>query len=146
MPGFTMLGDNSRTTFLALEPEKISVEFEAAAAVKRGQPVKLDTTGKVTPWAKADTEAQLLGIAYTDASTGQLVTVWTRGYVLMYGISNATQNAGLCTFESYDSATDVNGTKGYSKFSVSPTAGQEMGWALDAATAANQLIRVLVKN
>jgi len=146
MPPFTTLGTNSKTTILSMESHKLAIEFEAAAAVKKGQLVKLDTTGKVTPWAKADLQHTIIGMCHDDAAIGELVTVHTRGYALIYGISNAIQNAGLATFESFDTSNAVNGVTGYSKFSISAVADQDMGWALDAATAANQLIRVLIRD
>ncbi len=144
---FTAIGGKTKTTFLQTPNDKISIEFEVAAAqtLKRGQPVKLTTDGKITPWAQADLEHTLLGYCYSDGAAGELVTVITRGTAVIFGISAAAQNAGPVSFASYDTATDINGVKGYSVYAAEVTAAEVSGLALDNAAGANALIRVLLR-
>lgn len=141
----TSLGSNSKTTFLATEEDKITIEFTTAAVVKKGQPVKLTPAGLVTPWATTDGVASLIGYVYADAASGDLVTVWSKGFIILYGLSNAIQNAGPVAYTSYDSTTDI-GSIGYSKYAAATDPLTINGWSLDAATAAGQLIRVLLMN
>lgn len=141
------LGNPSKTTFLHVESGKTFLEFEAAAAIKRGQPLKLDATGKATPWAKADLEHTLIGYAYNDAAVGEFVTAFVRGYAVIYALSAAALNCGPVAYNSYDAATVVGGVSGYNKYDDNQVGATEVnGWALDAAAAADVLIRVLLKN
>lgn len=142
---FTTLGSKTKTTFLHTEAHKTTQEFTVGAtAVKSGMPIKLDTDGKISPWVKTDGLHLLVGYCYNDAAVGALVTVWTRGYMIIFALSNAAINAGIASYESFDAASEVEGTVGYSKYSQGTTAANTNGWALDSATGANELIRVLL--
>lgn len=142
MPGLTVLGTPSKTTFLIVQNEKISIEFAAFEAIKKGQPVRIHTDGTVRVWAQADLLPTLVGYAYSDVAVNELVTVITRGFTVINVLSNAAMNAGLGGYLSYDSATDIGGTVGYSKYVV-PAATTANAWILDVATAANQIVRAL---
>lgn len=139
-----ILGSNSKTTFLASEPEKISVEFTTALAIKKGQPIKLTAAGLATPWAPADLLHTLVGYAYSDCAVGELLTVWTRGYCIIYALSNAALSAGPVAYTSYDASTVVGGVSGYSKYATNATPAQNNAWSLNQATAADELIMVLL--
>lgn len=145
MPGYNTIGNQTKTTFLNTEAHKLSLEFVANAAVKSGQPVKLTNDGKVTPWAKTDALNLCIGYAYQSADANEYVTVFVRGYLVIWALSTGTSlNAGPVALQGYDSSTDAGGNrKGYSQYGAvsSDTAS---AWALDAAAAANTLIRVLV--
>lgn len=144
MGSLTTFGNPSKTTFLATEEYKITVEATAKAVIRQGQPLKIDpTTGGVVIWLKTDPLSSLVGYAYGNAAIGELVTFWSRGYAMIYAISKAAQNAGPVSYDSYDDTTAVGGTMGYNVYAA---AGVDAinGWALDKATAANQLIRVLL--
>ena len=145
MGSLTVLGKKSKTTFLASEEYKITVELVASAAIKKGQPIKLDANGKAAIWAKADTIDLLIGYAYGDCASGELTTIWSRGYVIIYAISKGAQNAGVVCYDSYDASTDIGGSTGYNVYAAA-TVGTDpvVGWSLDKTTAANQLIRVLL--
>ena len=145
MPGITLLGSKSKTTFLAPEEDKVTVELTANEAIKKGQPIKLTADGKAAVWAKADTEAALIGYAFGDAAAGELTTIWSRGYAVIFGISKAAQNAGPAVYDSYDSATDISGASGYSVYDTAAPAAVN-GWVLDQSTGANELIRILLKD
>lgn len=142
---FTMLGSVSKTTFLTTEEYKITIELTCLVALKKGQPVKLDpTTGKADLWVTADGITKLIGYSYGDFAIGELTTIWSRGYAMIWAISPGAQNAGPATNSSYDSSTDIGGTTGYSVYTLSSTVAAINGWVLDVATGANQLIRVLL--
>lgn len=144
------LGNNSKTTFLIVEYNKLSLEFEAAVALKVGQPVKLAADGKVTLWAAADLRHTFIGICYSDAAIGDLVTVFTRGYAEMYALSNAACPAGAASYAAYDAATaapaggENTGLLGWSKYGPAAAPDQAIAWNLVNAVGANELIRVLI--
>lgn len=138
-----ILGSPSKTTILAIENDKLALEFEASADVKKGQPVTLDTNGKVKPWATADTRTKCLGVAHKNAATGELVTIVTRGFVLINAYAAGALNAVPVTYASYDSTTDVGGTTGYSVYAASATDADLIGWNLTKVTGAG-LIQVLL--
>lgn len=140
------LGKVSKTTFLIIQHAKVSIEFVAAAALKEGQPVKLNAVGDVVAWAKADGRFKLIGYCATDAANGDMVTVLTRGYIEMFALSNAACDAGPATWEAYDAATaGPNGeAAGYNKFGPGAADADSCAWNLVQAAGADELIRVLL--
>lgn len=144
MGSLTTLGGKTKTTFLHSENHKTTFEATAAAALKKGQPVKLDADGKVSAWAKTDLLYKCVGYCYGDVASGEVVTIWSRGYAIIYGLSTAALDAGPVAFEAYNSATDIDGATGYSEYANSATAAENNGWALDQADADNELVRVLL--
>lgn len=140
----TALGGASRTIFLQHEAHKLTVEFEASAAIKAGEMVKLVNDGRIAKWVKTDLQHLCIGIAVMDAAAaGDMVTVWTRGYCLITALSHAALNAGPALYES----TVANGDNaGYTKWDDGADATNIAGWILDDAAAPDELIRVLIKN
>lgn len=142
----TTFGTPSKTILLASEEDKISIEFTTNAAIAEGQFVQLNADGTVGVWVKANGRSSLLGIALSTAASGALLTVLTRGYALTYGISGAAQASGLGTSTGYDTTTVVGSLKGYNTITITATDSEMVGWALDVAAAAGQLIRFLVRD
>lgn len=149
MPGFTALGDNTKNTFLITEAHKLTVEFKSTAAINSGQPVKLASDGRISPMGGTDLQHLCIGVAYNSVDAAdKYVTVWTRGYALVLGLSNASQGAGGVAWASYDSSnapSAVPGTTGYNKYKAMTDATDMVAWQLDNATAANQLVRILMR-
>lgn len=141
--GFSTLGNETKTTFLAIESHKMSQEFDASAVVRRGQPVKLAADGSVVPWTGADPLTSLLGYCYTDAAIGELVTVFVRGFMLIYAITDAALNAGPASYKTYDGTTSIGGKIGYSQYTAVGAGQNANAWNLDTAGAANTLVRIL---
>lgn len=146
------LGSKTKNIVLNSEEDKLSLEFAVAAAntVKIGQPVKLNAAGEVLPWAKADGVHTLIGFAISDAAAAELVTIRTKGFMVVFAISLGALNCVPVTYNSFDSATDIGGTTGYMVVEGLGTGGsdttQHMGWCLDVAAGANGLVRVLLRN
>lgn len=134
------LGSSSSTILLqGFSQHFTHVEFEAVAKVYKGQPVKLDATGKVTPYLNGDDKSLMIGIAHATAEAGELVTVVTRGL----GVVNAQANAAL------NPATPVQVHSYYATnervlYIQSAALTDRVGWALDVATAQYDDIRVLI--
>lgn len=138
------LGNKTKTTWLHTENHKTVFEATTSAAVKKGQPLKLDATGTVSPWAKTDLLYKCVGYAHEDVESGGLVSVWARGYAIKYGLTTGALNAGPVAYQGYDASTDIGGATGYSTYANSATAAENNAWALDDADGADALVRVLV--
>lgn len=148
MGALTSLGKQSKTTILAVNPHKLHIEFTAAGTIYNGQPVKLDTAGLVTPWAKTDALSLLIGYAYTQAQekvlVNETVTVITRGNLLIFAMASGDIDCGPATFSSYDTTTeDTNDNLGYNVYEAAG-ANTANGWILDNPAAAGEVIRVLL--
>ena len=136
------IGSTTKTLFLKQESHKLFEEFTVASAttIKKGQFVKLDTAGKLVATVKAAAAQENIGIAMQDGTAGTLITVMMRAYAITYcEAGTASMNAGpVCLF-----TTAYNGTSGYASVddaSVDHTL--QVGWALDAATSAGDIVRV----
>jgi hypothetical protein len=145
------LGKNTKNLIFKSEGNKLSEEFTVGAtAVKQGMPVKLDNSGNVIPWVNTDGEPLLIGIAMTDQAVGELVTVWTRGYMVIKCIVAGAVNCGPATYSSYDASTDISGTTGYNVVAAATVSSgastNQFGWLLDAGVNSGDVVRVLIKN
>lgn len=140
---FPTLGTQTRTIFLNKEQHKLHLEFTANNTIKIGQPVKLHTDGTVQAYLAGDAgTTPILGYALHDATSGQLLTVATRGYAVIMCYSEiAIPSTGMCRFMSFFSSGDQN----YNRVQVTGTTIANMaGWVLDTAAGVNGLVRVLV--
>ena len=148
----TLLGNKTKTTILALESDRISLEFTASTAIAVGQPVKINADGTVSPWTTADKIINLVGYAY-NAATGanDLLTVFVRGFILIYALSKAADAAGSAKYDSYDTTTQLsqNVPPGFNVYAKGVDGTDDLicnAFILDASTGAGNLIRVLLKN
>lgn len=145
----TSLGGASKTTVLAEEEFKVRVEFTVNATINKGQLAKLNAAGQVLPWTAADLQHTCIGYADSTEAAGALVTIVTRAYAILYAISTGATNAGIGMQTGYDSAdaeTSLNGAIGFNEWGAAADVTNTVGWIIDPATAANQLMRVLVKD
>lgn len=138
------LGTQTPEAIFAKGPEshKLHIDFEVRASneVYLGQMVAIHTDGTVFALAADSDEHACVGVAVHNASAGEQVTVATRGYAVVRGQSQAALSPGPVQAKSFDSTNKVN------EFATSTGVGKTIGWSLDEATAANQTIRVLIKN
>ena len=137
------LGSTTKNIFLNQESHKLSLEFtvKAGSAVKAGMVVELHTDGTVQPVTTATAATTGIGVALTNRDAGEKVTVVTRGYMVVEAWAKTAMDAGPVIWDSYDGTNEVNL---YDDTSV--TAANISGWALNAATSANDAILVLIKN
>lgn len=139
------LGTPAITKILHTEADKTTIEAVVGGSgltIKEGQPVKLAADGTVILWAPADGIDALLGYAYQAATvTGNVLTIFTRGYMILNTLSAAALNAGPAKYSALDSAT------GYTQY-VAATVGTDAvnGWVLDQAAGASVVVRVLLKD
>lgn len=108
--------------------------------IKKGQPVKLTTDGKVVPLASGDDAYLCIGVALQDRAGGELVTVVTRGYLILFATSAAAHNAGPAVFTGYDTSNNRP------EVDDGGSATTTMGWLIDDAAGAGEKVRILVKD
>lgn len=137
------LGSQTKTLFLKQESHKLFEEFEVAAtrSVKKGQPVILVTGGYIDAAVKAGAAQASVGIAMQDGAAGELVTVMTRGFAITYAEAGTT---ALVPGPVSLHTTAFNTATGYVEVDdAAIDATTQVGWALDNATNAGDIIRVL---
>lgn len=140
----TQFGGKTKTLFLNnVEEEKLHLAFEADVTIKAGQPVVLTIDGKIEPAAGDATDAALIiGYSIMNGAAGDEVTIAMRGYTTIFAMSDAAQPAGPVSY------AGVNGTDGfytnYAEVEAIDALANANGIALDAAAAANELIRVVL--
>lgn len=102
-------------------------------------PVELSTAGKVQPLTPGtDVSMNCIGTATKAGGSGEMVTVSMRGSNIVFGQATGAILPGAVNYDSYDATT------GYSKFNqTSVTEPKMAGWALDEATTAGDIIRIV---
>lgn len=135
------LGDSVQSRILKTESHKLHHEFtvKAANSVRQGMLVKLHTDGTVEPVDAADTNNLAIGYCLQDAAAGEYVTVVCRGYAIIFAESQGALNAGPVEYDDFGS-----GSYDLPEFIAATDTTDYVGWAIDSASGANEIIRVLV--
>jgi hypothetical protein len=133
-------GTQTEQLLLKSESHKMAHEFEAAAAIKKLQKVKLNNAEKVVALAADDDEHLCIGYALHDAAIGENTTVVVRGYALIKGISQAAVVSGPVQHKGFNATVNLN------SYAAAASAAKCVGWNLTTAAAADEEIWVLVKN
>lgn len=161
MPG--TIGDTTKTLFLVgPEAHKLHLEFEVntGATIEKGQLVILATNGKIAPAGTAAAEHTVIGVALHSGTAGELVTVATRGYSVIFAEAKSALNAG--PVETYTGAGTnypqrVNAAASTTYYVAATSGGavttaftpnpvDMIGWSLDVAGDAGDVVRVLLKD
>lgn len=154
----TTLGSVTRTYISAYEEDKIACEFSASVAVNKGMPVKLAADGTIVPWVKTDLQHLFLGIAQKTITAamitiggtgpdGPLVTVITRGYCLVYGVTTHTATTLAAGPATTPGVATTSGFTDYNQYTVATDVTDAIGWILDAsASGIDKVIRILIKD
>ena len=109
--------------------------------VRPGMPVEINpATGKIIPLAN-DGNLEYIGVSLHTSKGGELVTVALRGYAVIFAQASEVLSPGPVNWDSYDETKQENK---YNQTSVTTITFQ--GWALDAAAAAGDIIRVVVRS
>ena len=147
----TILGSKTKTVFLkGIENHKLHHEFEVAAnnTIKKGQPVFLDTDGMVCvalaangggEGAPATPANNIIGWSIHNGEAGEMVTIGMKAFGIVWAMPNTALNAGPVQ---YGGLNDEDPT--YNSFATAADAASTIGWALDKAAAADELIRVAI--
>lgn len=140
----TVLGENPKTIFLkGIENHKLHHEFavETGNSVKKGQPVKLTATGTVVPAAADEPVENIIGHSIHNGAADELITVGMKAMGIVWASPNAAVDAGPVKYAGLNS-TDSD----YNAYAAVGAGAATLlyGWALDQATAADDLIRVAI--
>lgn len=139
----TKFGENTETLFLkGLEAHKLHHEFTVAATatagVRKGQPVVLNSAGEVLPAATGAKAQTIIGYSIHNGKAGELVTIGMKAYGIIYCKPNAAVAAGPVQYAGQNTAEPE-----YPAVAAAAADGTTlMGWALDEAEAANDMIRL----
>lgn len=142
----TVLGDIAKTIFLkGPESHKLHHQFAVASGVTvlEGQPVKLNATGEVQPLGGGGLNKLCIGFAVHSGTDGELVTVVMKAFAIIFASTSKALVTGPVQYEG------VNATDGdYMDYEAAVDADHEdvVGWALDAAAGADEIIRVALGN
>lgn len=107
--------------------------------VYKGMPVQLNAFGRIEPFI-AGNNADYIGISIHNSTAGQLATIAVVGMGIINGQANAALTPGKVDFVGYDVVTGTN------KYATASSDTTYQGWALDDATTAGDIIRVLIKS
>jgi hypothetical protein len=125
------------------EAHKLHLEFGLQGDVFKGQLVKMYTDGKVTALADGDAEYLCVGISIHDNGSpydSDYGVMAVRGYTVIMAQASAALNAGPVESGGFDEATSRQ------IVTTASDAGHTIGWALDVAGDAGDIIRVLIKD
>ncbi|MEM2147910.1 MAG: DUF2190 family protein [Candidatus Bathyarchaeia archaeon] len=142
------MADNTGKSWMSIgetdDPNAIIETFEAAAAITKGDPVYLSADDKVSPAASAQ---DCVGIALKNVAAGDPCPVIIRGRVkvkvggavtrgkAVYGADSSKRVLQLA-----DQAVNEGGTATYTVYY-----NRKLGWALESASAADDLIFIYVE-
>lgn len=138
-----LLGDKTKTVFLkGIESHKLHHEFQVATgqSVKVGQPVVLNATGEVSQAADNAKAGTIIGYSIHNGAAGEFVTVGMKAMAIVWASPNAALSAGPVKYEGMNDEDAL-----YNSFvAASADHSDLVGWALEDATAADELIRVAI--
>ncbi|MEM4700630.1 MAG: DUF2190 family protein [Candidatus Bathyarchaeia archaeon] len=142
------MADNTGKPWMGIgetdDPRAVIETFEAAAAITKGDPVYLSTDDKVSPATSAQ---DCIGIALKSASAGDPCPVLIRGRVKVKAGGGITRGKAVYGADSSkrilqltDQAVNEGGTATYTIYY-----NRKLGWALESASAAEDLIFIYVE-
>lgn len=133
------LGEVTRIVFLEdPEPGKLHIEFEAAAALKKGQQVKLGISGTIVALASGDSAHLNLGVLIQDVASGERATVAVKGYAVIIARAGAALNAGPVQIGDYDTTNDRP------VYATATGAGTTVGYNITQLAAAGENNVILI--
>lgn len=139
----TKFGDVTETLFLkGFEAHKLHHEFSVATgvgalAVRKAMPVKLNDAGEVVPATAAEPHNNIIGYSIHNGNPGELVTIALKAYGIVYCKPNAAVIAGPVQYAGQNTLEPE-----YPAVVAAANAANLMGWALDEAEGANDMIRL----
>lgn len=138
------MADVSGKTWMAIgetdDPNAVIESFEAAAAVTKGDPVYLSADDKVSPAASAQ---DCIGIATKTVSAGQPCPVLTRGRVKVKAGGAITRGKAVYGADAQKRVVALADINEGGSSTVSWT--KKLGYALESATAADDLLFIVVE-
>lgn len=152
MANFQKFGYNTqRAAIFKSESHKLNQAFpvKKGESVIQGQPVVLNSDGTIQGFKTTDNIKNIIGWASTDSKNpaygesrqhGEIdVTIMVKGFAIIWGVSKAATVAGPVK---PTGAKDADGI--YSEYDVDTTSTNPIAFNLTPATAAGELIQILV--
>jgi len=138
------MADKTGKTWMAIgetdDPNAVIESFEAAAAITKGDPVYLSADDKVSPAASAQ---DCIGIAVKSVSSGEQCPVLIRGRVKVKVGGAVTRGKAVYGADSSKRVVALADINEGGSSTISWT--RKLGWALETASAANDLIFIYVE-
>ena len=134
----TQFGEpTKRTLILKHESHKLHHEFEVAADLRRGQPAVLNEDGTISPAAAGAAANTVVGYSVHNAAAGELATLVMKPFLIVFAQVNQATVAGPVAY-----GGQSNDDADYANFTAAVDATTQIGFALDQALAAGDMIRV----
>lgn len=135
------LGQKTKNNgFLKTESHKLHQAFSVATGqtIFKGQPVKMNANGEVVPAAVEEVKTNVIGFAMFGATEGQRCTVIMKSpSILFVEASDIFNCTNFITYNGYSVGTEYNLVK-----TANADATNSIGWALDRAVAAGDILRI----
>ncbi|MGB9960278.1 MAG: DUF2190 family protein [Candidatus Bathyarchaeales archaeon] len=142
------MADNTGKSWMAIgetdDPKALIDTFEAAAAITKGDPVYLSADDKVSPATSAQ---DCIGIVLKSVAQGDPCPVLIHGRVKVKAGGAITRGKAVYGADSSkrvlqltDQAVNEGGTATYTVYY-----NRKLGWALESASAADDLIFIYVE-
>lgn len=127
------IGSITTTIIEKAESHKLHQAFVVSGtAVFKGQPVKLNANGTISPYVAADAENVKIGVAIMDGAVGEEVTVSVKGHMITNGLATGALAAGPVEY----SGVDANGV---CQYVVSSAATKTIGYNLTQVAGAGSI-------
>lgn len=135
-----LAGDQTaQALFLNIESHKLMLGFPSSAPLKRGQPVKLGTDGRVAPLGASDAAYLCIGHSiHNYPGVMDEVTIVMRAHMVITAISSGAVNAGPAKWAAMGTGDYVE----RSVYVAAADAATTQGYILTPATGANEEIEV----
>lgn len=144
-----VLGNTTKTTFYKRDTHVIHQEFTVKAGVniEVGMPVKLTADGKIEPFAPGNKfDTLCIGFSLHKRAEGEIATIQMRSRGIIYAQASAALPTGPVKFAGNIAAINNLPQETVNTFATDGVGTDEMiGWAIDAAIAPNEEIRVVLK-
>jgi len=135
----TVFGEVTKTIFLKqIQAHKLHQEFAVATgnAVKKGQAVKLNTAGEIVPAIAGELMGKVIGYSVHDAAAEELATIGMRAFTIVWAQSAGALDAGPVKIGA------AGADPIYATYVATALETDVVGWALDSAAGADEMIRV----
>jgi len=138
----TTVSSTPQPVFYFKEPQKMAVSRTAAAAIRAGAPITMNTIGQFVEATSATNPQGIIGFSQQAAALGEECTVNMRAWAIITGLSAvATQASGPVKIGAFQSAF------GYFRYAAGVIGTDNiMGISLDVGIAQDDLIQILVIN
>ena len=124
--------------FRTIESHKLYLAFTCAVAVKVGQPVKLTSTGEITPLLAADSPHLKIGDSIHDMAAGKEASVVMKGHISLLMVSAGAVDAGPAKY------SDYSNTEKKPTYIAAADAATTQAHIIEPAAGAGEIVTVVI--